>query len=79
MSKECKYKTIEELQLRRSSWVTDTKEQNMFDGIKDTLTKLYTSSGHFIFELLQNAEDVSATSVTFNLVHDRLIFEHNGE
>ena len=79
MSKECKYKTIEELQLRRSSWVTDTKEQNMFDGIKDTLTKLYTSSGHFIFELLQNAEDVSATSVTFKLEHDKLIFEHNGE
>lgn len=51
MSKECKYKTIEELQLRRSSWVTDTKEQNMFDGIKDTLTKLYTSSGHFIEKL----------------------------
>ena len=79
MSKECKYKTIEELQLRRSSWVTDTKEQNMFDGIKDTLTKLYTSSGHFIFELLQNAEDVSASSVTFKLEHDKLIFEHNGE
>ena len=79
MARECKYKTIEELQLRRSSWVTDTKEQNMFDGIKDTLTKLYTSSGHFIFELLQNAEDVSATSVTFKLEHDKLIFEHNGE
>ena len=79
MARECKYKTIEELQLRRSSWVADTKEQNMFDGIKDTLTKLYTSSGHFIFELLQNAEDVSATSVTFKLEHDKLIFEHNGE
>lgn len=79
MSRECKYKSIEELQQRRSSWVADTKEQNMFEGIKDTLTKLYTSSGHFIFELLQNAEDVSATSVTFKLENDKLIFEHNGE
>lgn len=76
--KESKYRSIEELSQKRSIWLDESKEQNMFEGIKNTLTKLYTSSGHFIFELLQNAEDVSATSVTFNLEPDKLVFEHNG-
>lgn len=76
--RESKFKTIEELEQKRRSWVNETKEQNMFEGIKNTLTKLYTSSGHFVFELLQNAEDVFATSVTFRLESDKLIFEHNG-
>ena len=78
MAKDCKYKTIEELQKRRTSWVADSKEQGMYDGFRAYLTKLYTSSGHFIFELLQNAEDVYATTVTFRLESDKLIFEHNG-
>ncbi|MCH5283090.1 MAG: hypothetical protein J1E59_05490 [Treponema sp.] len=76
--RESKFKTIEELEQKRRSWVNETKEQNMFEGIKNTLTKLYTSSGHFVFELLQNAEDVFATSVNFKLESDKLIFEHNG-
>ena len=76
--RESKFKTIEELEQKRRSLVNELKEQNMFEGIKNTLTKLYTSSGHFIFELLQNAEDVFATSVNFKLESDKLIFEHNG-
>lgn len=75
---ESKYKSIEELSQKRNIWLGESKEQDMFEGIKNTLTKLYTSSGHFIFELLQNAEDVFATSVTFKLESDKLIFEHNG-
>lgn len=76
--RESKFKTIEELEQKRHSLVNELKEQNMFEGIKNTLTKLYTSSGHFIFELLQNAEDVFTTSVNFKLESDKLIFEHNG-
>ena len=72
------FTTIEDMQAEKSAWVEQTKRLNNFDGIKNTLTKLYTSSGHFIFELLQNAEDVSATSVTFKLESNRLVFEHNG-
>lgn len=76
--RESKFKTIEELEQKRRSLVNDLKEQDMFKGMKNDLTKQYTSSGHFIFELLQNAEDVFATSVTFRLESDKLIFEHNG-
>ena len=78
MSNESRYKSIEELQKKRNVFVTEAKEQGMFEVIKSTLTKLYTSSGHFIFELLQNAEDAKATSVSFKLYPDKLVFEHNG-
>lgn len=76
--KESNFSTIEEMQKEKADWVAKTKRLNNFDGIKNTLVKLYTSSGHFIFELLQNAEDVFATSVTFKLDNDKLVFEHNG-
>lgn len=76
--RESIFTTIEDMQAEKAAWVEQTKRLNNFEGIKNTLTKLYTSSGHFIFELLQNAEDVAATSVTFKLESNRLIFEHNG-
>jgi len=39
---------------------------------------IYPDRAHFIFELLQNAEDVNASEVTFTLMQDSLIFGHNG-
>lgn len=35
-------------------------------------------SSHFIFELIQNAEDEEATEVAISVGEDSLIFEHNG-
>ncbi len=48
-------------------------------GIRRTVEELYPDSAHFIYELLQNAEDKGATVASFDLRKDRLIFEHNGE
>lgn len=48
-------------------------------GIRKIVEDLYPDSAHFIYELLQNAEDRGATEVKFLLTSDRLIFEHNGE
>ncbi len=42
------------------------------------LANLYSDRTHFIYELLQNAEDAGATSVTFSLFQDRLEFRHDG-
>lgn len=42
------------------------------------LSGLYKDPTHFIYELLQNAEDTRATEVKITLEADRLIFEHNG-
>ena len=42
------------------------------------LGRLYTDRTHFIFELLQNAEDAGATRILFNLSYDRLEVTHDG-
>jgi hypothetical protein len=54
------------------------KENNFTDGIHALLTDLYPDTAHFIYELLQNAEDMDATLVRFELYQDHLLFEHNG-
>ena len=47
-------------------------------GIRRIVEDLYPDSAHFIYELLQNAEDTGATGAAFVLTADRLVFEHNG-
>ena len=42
------------------------------------LGRLYTKRTHFIFELLQNAEDAKASRILFRLFEDRLEVTHNG-
>jgi len=40
---------------------------------------LYTDKSHFVYELLQNAEDAEATRITFVQFPDRLEVMHNGK
>ncbi|MCY4047111.1 MAG: hypothetical protein OXF42_03250, partial [Candidatus Dadabacteria bacterium] len=40
--------------------------------------RMYTDQTHFVFEILQNAEDVSATRIQFDLFDDRVEVAHNG-
>lgn len=47
-------------------------------GIRRTVEELYPDNAHFIYELLQNAEDTKATTASFILNDRALIFEHNG-
>lgn len=49
-----------------------------FPGLKDLLSQFYPDKNHFIYELLQNAEDAGATSVRFKVLPDKLTFIHNG-
>ena len=42
------------------------------------LSRLYTDRTHFIFELLQNAEDTRATRVLFHLFENKLEVFHDG-
>ncbi|MEI7795903.1 MAG: hypothetical protein WCI06_04620, partial [Methylococcaceae bacterium] len=48
-------------------------------GINRLLTELYPDNAHFIYELLQNAEDPQATEVTFKLTESAVEFTHNGK
>jgi hypothetical protein len=44
----------------------------------DIFEDFYPDRAHFVYELLQNAEDAGATEVTFTLMSDRLVCDHNG-
>lgn len=48
-------------------------------GIKKGVVEKYSDQAHFIYELLQNADDAGATSVGFQLSKGKLIFRHNGK
>ncbi len=70
---------LEELRKKRLKWVEANRENDFEDGIKRLLTDLYPDNAHFIYELLQNAEDAHATEVCFILKEDGVEFEHNGD
>ncbi len=57
----------------------DTLEKPSMKGVKKSVVDKYSDQAHFIYELLQNADDVHATSVHFKLESERLIFSHNGK
>ena len=48
-------------------------------GIRKLVEELYADKAHFIYELLQNAEDAKASKVLFDLKEDKLIFSHDGK
>lgn len=56
----------------------DTLEKPSMRGIKNSVVEKYSDQAHFIYELLQNADDAFATSARFILEKKRLIFAHNG-
>jgi len=70
---------IQKLSEKRKKWVEANRENRFEDGIKRLLTDLYPDNAHFIYELLQNAEDAKASVVRFILNDDSVEFEHNGD
>lgn len=50
----------------------------LFKGIFNATSDIYPDPAHFVYELLQNADDVEANSVEFILDKDVLYFKHNG-
>lgn len=70
---------LHELRERRQRWV-DASHENDFDrGIWNATVEKYADPSHFIFELLQNAEDEGATQACFYLEPSTIVFEHNGK
>ncbi|MBW2078543.1 MAG: DNA helicase, partial [Deltaproteobacteria bacterium] len=54
-------------------------EKPSMEGTKTSVIDKYSEQAHFIYELLQNADDVKATKATFELNKDGLLFSHNGK
>jgi hypothetical protein len=63
------YEKIRDENIARYGWDT---------AVLDLLGQLYSERTHFIFELIQNAEDAGATDLAFELFADRLEVRHDG-
>lgn len=72
-----KYTSLDHLSTERRREV-DAASNLLGDGLRDLLAGLYSDKAHFIYELLQNAEDAHASSVSFHVEEDRLVFSHDG-
>jgi len=68
---------IQELTKKREEHIKSCIENN--DNSHQIIADMYSDPSHFIYELLQNAEDARAKRVNFKLFTDKLIFWHNGE
>ena len=53
-------------------------EKRSMRGLKMSVVEKYSDQAHFIYELIQNADDVGATEVRFVLLENELVFVHNG-
>ncbi len=56
----------------------DVLSQSFLSGMWEGIVEKYSDQAHFIYELLQNADDVCATYANFTLFNDKLVFKHNG-
>lgn len=71
---------FDQLRSDRLAYVEGLRRNKGFEaGILKLLTQLYPDNAHFIYELLQNAEDAKATHARFSLFEDSLVFEHDGK
>lgn len=70
--------TLDQLIKNREDLIEAHRKNDLTEGIRALLTDLYPDSAHFIYELLQNAEDMEATVVRFILDKNSIDFEHNG-
>jgi hypothetical protein len=68
-----------ELRKKRLRYIESARENDFEDGLKSLLSELYPDNAHFIYELLQNAEDALATTVEFVLSEDHLTVTHDGK
>lgn len=63
-------------EINQDDWKALTREPQKYEAL---LAGHYSDSNHFVYELLQNAEDAQATKVAIEYDKNKLIFYHNGK
>jgi hypothetical protein len=69
---------LENLANLRTNFIESMRANKSYEGIFKLLQDLYPDKTHFIDELIQNADDAYASSISFTLLKDCLEFRHNG-
>ncbi len=69
---------FEKLRAERSG-ASEVFQRKDYIGFWTSIIDKYPESAHFIYELLQNADDALASRVEIELSKERLIFKHNGK
>lgn len=69
-------KSFAELTAMRRDHVASCERNG--DNSHQLIANLYSDPSHFIYELLQNADDAGATEVKFSLNESKISFQHNG-
>ncbi len=67
--------TLMELCEKREKFLAMCKENS--DNSHRLIAEMYSDTSHFVYELLQNADDAGATEACFDLRRDSLVFGHN--
>ena len=62
---------------KQKDWETFSKPD--YIGIWKSIIEKYPETAHFIYELIQNADDAQATEAAIILYKDKLVFKHNGK
>lgn len=73
----------EQLQLFEALHQSRTEDFKTFNkksyrGVWSSIIDKYPESAHFVYELLQNADDAEATEVEITINHREMLFKHNG-
>jgi HSP90 family molecular chaperone len=71
---------IEELSVKNTDYKFPEQAVNQAESLKSLSSDLYTDNIRFIYELIQNADDAIASSVSVAVLDDQyLIIGHNGK
>lgn len=70
---------LSELQTKRQAFVNSVRDNEFEGGVRQSAVEKYADPVHFIFELIQNAEDQEATLARFSLRDNVIVFEHDGK
>ena len=57
-------------------WLDMTENPGKYEAL---LAGHYSDSNHFVYELIQNAEDTKASCVVFEYHEDKIVFYHDGK
>lgn len=70
---------FEKLTAKRTNAVNVLRDEGLINVFVSHIVDTYRESAHFLYELIQNADDVQATKARFQLKDDGILFVHNGK